>query len=91
MVSLAPADAVGWALVFVHCAFVLSAQLAFAAGYRSTRAGIAAFLQLTELAWVYLLDVTALGEPTTPLATLGTAVVFGSAVAAARIDARKAK
>ena len=56
------------------------------------------------LAWVYLLDVAvrvvsvlsgvppfsvqALGEPTSLLASLGTAVVFGSAVAAARIDAR---
>ena len=32
--------------------------------------------------------VQALGEPTSVLASLGTAVVFGSAVAAARIDAR---
>ena len=47
-----------------------------------------ACLQLTELAWVYLLDVTALGEPTSLLASLGTAVVFGSAVAAASLDAR---
>ena len=27
------------------------------------RAGMVAFLQLTELPWVYLLDVLALGEP----------------------------
>ena len=32
--------------------------------------------------------VQALGEPTSVLASLGTAVVFVSAVAAARIDAR---
>ena len=67
---------------------MLAAQLALAAGYATTRAGISAFLQLTELAWVYLLDVTALGEPTSVLASLGTALVFGSALAAARIDAR---
>ena len=42
-----------------------------------------AFLQLTELPWVYLLDVLALGEPTSLLAGLGSAVVFVAAVAAA--------
>ena len=63
-----------------RCAFV--AQLVTAAGYATTRAGIAAFLQLTELAWVYLLDVAALREPTSILATLGSAVVFVGAVAA---------
>jgi len=47
------------------------------------RAGMVAFLQLTELPWVYLLDVLALGEPTSLLASLGSAVVFAGAVAAA--------
>ena len=47
------------------------------------RAGMVAFLQLTELPWVYLLDVLALGEPTSWLASLGSAVVFTGAVAAA--------
>lgn len=79
-----PADAHGWTLVALHCAFVLAAQLAFSAGYRTTRAGIAAFLQLTELAWVYTLDVVVLRERTSLLATVGTALVFCSAIAAAR-------
>ena len=68
---------------------MLSAQLVFAAGYRSTRVGIAAFLQLTEIAWVYLLDIVALGEPTSALASLGTALVFSSAAAAARVSGAK--
>ena len=33
-----------------------------------------------------MLDVTLLGEPTTVLSTLGTAIVFASAVAAANIS-----
>lgn len=84
-----PRDWYEWVLIGLHCAFVLSAQLCFSLGYRTTRAGIAAFLQLTELAWVYVLDVVALGEPTSVFATLGTALVFCSAVAAARSAAKK--
>ena len=53
-------------------------QLLMAAGFATTRAGIAAFLALTELAFSYVLGVTALGEPTSVLGGLGTAVVFGS-------------
>ena len=48
------------------------------------RTELVAFLQLTELPWVYLIDITALGEPTSALATAGSALVFASAVAAAR-------
>jgi hypothetical protein len=55
---------------------------------RGTRAGIAAFLQLTEIAWVYAVDVTVLGEPTSRLATLGTVVVFISAVGVAAVQKR---
>ena len=53
-------------------------QLLMAAGFATTRAGVAAFLALTELAFSYLLGVTALGEPTSLLGGLGTTVVFGS-------------
>lgn len=84
-----PRDTYDWIVIGLHCAFVLSAQLCFSFGYRTTRAGIAAFLQLTELAWVYVLDSCVLGEPTSFFATLGTALVFCSAVAAARSDAQK--
>ena len=62
---------------------VLVAQLATGAGYATTRAGVVAFLQMTELAWVYLLDVTVLGEPTSVLATLGSALVLGAAMVVA--------
>ena len=81
-----PADWVEWDLILVHCGGALAAQLTLATGYATTRAGISAFIQLTELAWVYVLDVTLLGEPTTVLSTLGTAIVFASAVAAANIS-----
>ena len=70
-------------LIGLHCVGVLAAQLVTAAGYATTRAGIAAFLQMTELAWVYLLDITALHEPTSLCATLGSAIVFLAALAAA--------
>ena len=71
-----------WCLVGLHCLTALAAWLATGAGYATTRAGMVAFLQLTELPWVYLLDITALGEPTNLLAGVGSAVVFASAVAA---------
>ena len=60
--------------------------MALAAGYATTRAGIGGFLQLTELAWVYLIDVTLLAEPTNLFATLGTALVFASAVAVLQVS-----
>ena len=41
--------------------------------------------QLTEIPWVYMLDVIALGEPTSTLASAGSAVVFGGAVAVALV------
>ena len=78
-----PAGAGDWALIAANCACTLAAHLATAAGYRDTRAGMVAFLQLTELPWVYLLDVFALGEPTSALASVGSAVVFAGALAAA--------
>lgn len=74
----APCDAIDVLLLLLYCAGILVGQLTMAAGYRTTRAGVAAFLALTELAFSYVLGVTALGEPTNALATLGTAVVFGS-------------
>ena len=78
-----PADAADWALIGANCACTLAAHLATAAGYRDTRAGMVAFLQLTELPWVYLLDVLALGEPTSLLASAGCALVFAGALAVA--------
>ena len=84
-----PRGCYDWIVIGLHCAFVLSAQLCFSLGYRTTRAGIAAFLQLTELAWVYVLDSCVLGEPTSFFATLGTALVFCSAIAAVRSDTKK--
>jgi drug/metabolite transporter (DMT)-like permease len=64
----------------------LGAQLALAAGYATTRAGIGGFLQLTELAWVYVVDVTLLAEPTSLLGSCGTALVFASALAVLRLS-----
>jgi hypothetical protein len=51
-----------------------------AAGFATTRAGLAAFLALSELAFAYLLGVLALGEPTSARSALGTAIVFCSVV-----------
>lgn len=42
-----PKSTTEWALVGLHCAFTLFAQLALAAGYATTRAGIGGFLQVT--------------------------------------------
>lgn len=76
-----PVDTVDWGLLAVHCVLTLGAQLALAAGYATTRAGIGGFLQLTELAWVYMIDIVVLAEPTNLFASLGTALVFCSALA----------
>jgi len=78
-----PWEVVDWILIGVNCACTLVAHLATAAGYRDTRAGMVAFLQLTELPWVYLLDVVLLEEQTSLLASLGSVVVFSSALVAA--------
>ena len=77
-----PVSLTEWALVGGHCVCALGAWLATGAGYATTRAGMVAFLQLTEIPWVYVLDVLALGEPTSLLAGVGSAIVFASAVAA---------
>jgi drug/metabolite transporter (DMT)-like permease len=53
--GLAPLDGAGWLLLVVYCAGILSGQLLMAAGYATTRAGVAAFLALTELAFSYAL------------------------------------
>ena len=78
-----PADATDWALIALNSACTIGAHLATAAGYRDTRAGVVAFLQLTEMPWVYVLSAGVLGEPTTVLATAGSTVVFVGALAAA--------
>lgn len=78
-----PADAMDWALVATNSACTIGAHLATAAGYRDTRAGVVAFLQLTEMPWVYVLSAGVLGEQTTVLATAGSAVVFIGALGAA--------
>ena len=83
MSTLAAADGTDWALILLNSACTLSAWLATAAGYQDTRAGMVAFLQLTELPWVYLIDIYLLGEPTTSMASLGCVVVFVGAVAVA--------
>ena len=48
------------------------------AGFATTRAGIAAILAVSEIAFAYVLDIVALKEPTNGFATAGTAIVFGS-------------
>lgn len=74
-----PRHTADWLLLLLYGAGILTGQLLMAAGYRTTRAGVGAFLALTELAFAYLLDVLALHEPTSALGGLGTAIVFGSA------------
>ena len=56
----APAD---WLLLVLYCAGILTGQLAMAAGYATTRAGLAAFLALAELGFAYLLGGTREAEP----------------------------
>lgn len=80
-----PQDTMDWALVAMNCLCTLGGHLATAAGYQTTRAGVVAFLQLTETPWVYLLDVLALGESTTAMKSIGSAIVFVSAVVVALI------
>ena len=60
-----------------------AAQLLMAEGYQTTRAGIGAFLALTELGFVFALDALVLREPTSWLAAAGTAVVFAGATGVA--------
>ena len=43
-------------------------------------------VRLTELAWVYAIDVTLLAEPTNLYASLGTALVFCSALAVLHVS-----
>ena len=66
-----PAEATDWMLIALNCACTLTAHLLTAAGYGTTRAGMVAFLQLTALPWVYVIDVFLLSEPTNALGTLG--------------------
>lgn len=64
---------------------LMASQLILAEGYRRVPAAEAAILNLSELAFAYLLDVTLLREPTSVAAACGTAVVFaGSAFVAAK-------
>ena len=73
-------DAASWALLGLYCAGVLFGQLLMAAGYTTTRASIAAFLALSEVAFAYVLGAVALAEPTNALAGLGTALTLGGSV-----------
>ena len=59
-------------------------QLANATGARTTSASKVALLAINELAFAYICSVMVLGEPTSWLSALGTAVVFiGGALVAA--------
>ena len=78
-----PSDATDAALLATYSAGVLAAQLLMAEGYQTTRAGIGAFLALTELGFVFALDALVLREPTSWLAAAGTAVVFAGATGVA--------
>ena len=84
-----PAHAADWSLLGVYCCGILVGQLMMAAGAATTRASIAAFLALTELAFSYVLGATALGEPTSLLAGFGTGTVFGAVVLLALKPARR--
>jgi len=78
-----PHDSMDYLLIGTNCVCTLGGHLATASGYSTTRAGIVAFLQLTEIPWVYLLDVWVLDEATTQWKSIGSAIVFVSAVAVA--------
>jgi len=79
---VAPArDLADVGLLLVYCVGILVGQLLMAAGYATTRAGVGAFLALTELAFAYVLGVGALGEPTNVLAAAGTTLTLCGSVA----------
>ena len=78
-----PAEPMDWLLIGLNCACTLTAHLLTAAGYGTTRAGMVAFLSLTELPWVYVIDVLVMREPTSTLAALGCVVVFAGALGVA--------
>jgi len=86
-----PVDATDWILISLHCMLTLGAQLALASGYATTRAGIGGFLQLTELAWVYVIDIVVLAEPTNVFSMIGTGLVFASAMAVLGLAASEPK
>ena len=54
-----------------------------ARGMATTRAGVGAILQVSEIAFAFVLDVVFLGERTNALAAGGTAIVFCSVSALA--------
>jgi drug/metabolite transporter (DMT)-like permease len=83
----APADVESWCILCIHCAFTMGAELALAAGYATTRAGLGGFLLLTELAWAYTIDICILTEPTNLFASLGTALILVSALAVLQVSA----
>ena len=82
---------VGLLLLCFYCAGILLGQLAMARGMATTRAGVGAILAVSEIAFAFLLDVALLREPTTPLAALGSALVFASVGALACAKARQPK
>ena len=82
---------VGLLLLCLYCAGILLGQLAMARGMATTRAGVGAILAVSEIAFAFLLDVALLREPTTPLAALGSALVFASVGALACAKARAPK
>lgn len=53
-----PTTSIDYSLIMLNCFCTLCGQLATAYGYTTTKAGIVAFLQLTEIPWVYVLDVS---------------------------------
>ena len=71
------------ALLLLYCVGILSGQLAMARGMATTRAGVGAILQVSEIAFAFVLDVVFLGERTNALAAGGTAIVFCSVSALA--------
>ena len=82
---------VGMLLLCLYCAGILLGQLAMARGMATTRAGVGAILAVSEIAFAFLLDVALLREPTTPLAALGSLLVFASVGALACAKARAPK
>ena len=65
-----------WGLIMLYCVTILIGQLLLATGFALLETARAATLNLTEICFAWLLDVTVLREPTSPLACFGTAGVF---------------
>ena len=84
-----PASARSWAALLAYCLLITLSQLLFIGGLRYVRASTASVLGATEVVFASLLGILVLRQPTSALAVVGNAVVFGGTAIVARGAARE--